>query len=83
MKKIALIIVILCMLSACQNKNVRTVTNLDAINTANPKSYKGGNIVDDRMVRKAKDFRMVRKAENLKIKDYANPNIKIKIFWED
>ena len=59
------------MLSACQNKNVRTGTNLDAINTANPKSYKGGNIVDDRMVRKA---------ENLKVKDYANPNIKIKIF---
>ena len=71
MKKIALIIVILCMLSACQNKNVRTVTNLDAINTANPKSYKGGNIVDDRVVRKAK---------NLKIKDYADSNIKIKIF---
>ena len=62
------------MLSACQDKNVRRVTNLDAINTANSKSYKGGNIVDDRMVRKA---------ENLKIKDYANPNIKIKIFWED
>jgi hypothetical protein len=59
------------MLSACQNKNVRTVTNLDAINIANPKSYKGGNIVDDRMVRKA---------ENLKIKDYADQNIKIKIF---
>jgi len=74
MKKIALIIVILCMLSACQDKNVRRVTNLDAINTANSKSYKGGNIVDDRMVRKA---------ENLKIKDYANPNIKIKVFWED
>jgi len=74
MKKIALIIVILCMLSSCQDKNVRIVTNLDAINTANSKSYKGGNIVDDRMVRKA---------ENLKIKDYANPNIKIKIFWED
>ena len=74
MKKIALIIMILCMLSACQDKNVRRVTNLDAINTANSKSYKGGNIVDDRMVRKA---------ENLKIKDYANPNIKIKIFWED
>ena len=74
MKKIALIIVILCMLSSCQDKNVRRVTNLDAINTANSKSYKGGNIVDDRMVRKA---------ENLKIKDYANPNIKIKIFWED
>ena len=74
MKKIALIIVILCILSACQDKNVRRVTNLDAINTANSKSYKGGNIVDDRMVRKA---------ENLKIKDYANPNIKIKIFWED
>ena len=74
MKKIALIFVILCMLSACQDKNVRTVTNLDAINTANSKSYNGGNIVDDRMVRKA---------ENLKIKDYANPNIKIKIFWED
>ena len=74
MKKIALIILILCMLSACQNKNVRTVTNLDAINTANPKSYKGGNIVEDRVVRKAK---------NLKIKDYAKPNIKIKIFWED
>ena len=71
MKKIALIIVILCMLSACQNKNVRTVTSLDAINTANPKSYKGGNIVDDRVVRKAK---------NLKIKDYADQNIKIKIF---
>ena len=71
MKKIALIALILCMLSACQNKNVLTVTNLDAINTANPKSYKGGNIVDDRMVRKA---------ENLKIKDYANQNIKIKIF---
>ncbi len=62
------------MLSSCQNKNVRIVTNLDAINTANSKSYKGGNIVDDRMVRKA---------ENLKIKDYANPNIKIKIFLED
>ena len=62
------------MLSSCQDKNVRIVTNLDAINTANSKSYKGGNIVDDRMVRKA---------ENLKIKDYANPNIKIKIFWED
>ncbi len=62
------------MLSSCQDKNVRRVTNLDGINTANPKSYKGGNIVDDRMVRKA---------ENLKIKDYANPNIKIKIFWED
>ena len=76
MKKIALIIVILCMLSACQDKNVRIVTNLDAINTANSKSYKGGNIVDDQ-------DRMVRKAENLKIKDYANPNIKIKIFWED
>jgi len=74
MKKIALIIVILCMLSACKYKNVRIVTNLDAINTANSKSYKGGNIVDDRMVRKA---------ENLKIKDYTNPNIKIKIFWED
>ena len=62
------------MLSACQNKNDRIVTNLDAINAANSKSYKGGNIVDNRMVRKA---------ENLKIKDYANPNIKIKIFWED
>ena len=62
------------MLSSCQDKNVRRVTNLDAINTANSKSYKGGNIVDDRMVRKA---------ENLKIKDDANPNIKIKIFWED
>ena len=74
MKKMALIALILCMLSACQNKNVRTVTNLDAINTANPKSYKGGNIVDDGMVRKA---------ENLKIKDYADQNIKIKIFWED
>lgn len=74
MKKIALIIMILCMLSACQDKNVRRVTNLDAINTANSKSYKGGKIVDDGMVRKA---------ENLKIKDYANPNIKIKIFWED
>ena len=74
MKIIPLIILILCMFSACQNKNIRTVTNLDAINIANPKSYKGGNIVDDRMVRKA---------ENLKIKDYANPNIKIKIFWED
>ena len=74
MKKIAPIIVILCMLSACQDKNVRRVTNLDAINTASSKSYKGGKIVDDRMVRKA---------ENLKIKDYANPNIKIKIFWED
>jgi hypothetical protein len=74
MKKMALIALILCMLSACQNKNVRTVTNLDAINTANPKSYKGGNIVDDRMVPKA---------ENIKIKDYANPNIKIKIFWEN
>ena len=83
MKKIALIIAILCMLSSCQDKNVRIVTNLDAINTANSKSYKGGNIVDDSMVRKAKDFRMVRKAEYLKIKDYANPNIKIKIFWED
>ena len=59
------------MLSACQDKNVRIVTNLDAINTANSKSYKGGNIVDDRMVRKA---------ENLKIKDYADQNIKIKIF---
>ena len=71
------------MLASCQDKNVGTVTNLDAINTANSKSYKGGNIVDDSMGRKAKDFRMVRKAENLKIKDYANPNIKIKIFWED
>ena len=47
MKKTALIIVILCMLSACQDKNVRVVTNLDGINTANSKSYKGGNIVDD------------------------------------
>ena len=73
MKKIALIALILCMLSACQNKNDRIVTSQDAINTANSKSYKGENIVDDRMVRKA---------ENLKIKDYANPNIKIKIFWE-
>ena len=70
----ALIALILCMLSACQNKNVRTVTNLDAINTATSKSYKGGNIVDDRMVPKA---------ENIKIMDYANPNIKIKIFWEN
>ena len=61
------------MLCACKNKNDRIVTNLDAINTATSKSYKGGNIVDNRMVRKA---------ENLKIKDYANPNIKIKIFWE-
>ena len=74
MKKIALIALILCMLSACQNKNDRIVTNLDAINAANSKSYKGRNIVDDRIVRKA---------GYLKIKDYTNPNIKIKIFWED
>ena len=49
MKKIALIALILCMLSACQNKNDRIVTSQDAINTANSKSYKGENIVDDRM----------------------------------
>jgi hypothetical protein len=74
MKKITPIIVVFCLLCACKNKNDRIVTNLDAINTANSKSYIGRNIVDDRMVRKA---------ENLKIKDYMNPNIKIKIFWED
>lgn len=70
----ALIALIVCMLSGCQGKNVRIVDDLDAINTANSKSYKGGKIVDDRMVRKAK---------NLKIKGYTDSNIKIRIFWEN
>ena len=76
MKKITPIIVIICMLCACKKQNIQEATNLDVINTANSKSYKGGNIVDDRV-------EMVRKAENLKINAYSNSNIKIKIFQED
>lgn len=76
MRKLYLIIIILGILYACTDKNFRPTISLDAINTANSKSYKGGNIVDDRI-------EMVRKSENLKINDYSNPNIKIKIFQEN